>query len=148
MTAATTTLKPNAELLLQTLAVVERVAAAGYDEQERSWNQRLWRKRDEEGCGTSFCFAGWSCELDPDVEWVAAFDYDGRVRPVGRVDEGADELPETYAARRLGLTEGQAHQLFYGYNTLPQVQEFVLALTEGRMDADGVVHPGPVGGVA
>lgn len=85
----------NDQLFIDVLAQIER-------EPER-WDQSLWRFIDP-ACGTSFCMAGWTCELSG-VKWS---NYDGGVADHSKLNDGervwavASRALVGYSAGRLG----------------------------------------------
>lgn len=66
------------------------------------WNQQRWSQRTE--CGTTYCLAGWTVLLGFDADWSQHHDFDSYQ---------AEDLVYDMARDLLGLTEGQAYELFY-----------------------------------
>ncbi len=113
---------PNIELLDRVLAQIEE-----YPDQ---WNQDVWR------CGTTYCFAGWACQMTgaqwaqsasagcpPD--WVVADDQDDL--GTACIDDLGRKViePGRRARRLLGLTVGEGVRLFLDCDTLAEIRAVV-----------------------
>lgn len=110
--------QPNLELILDTLAAIERDPA--------SWRQGAWAVRTE--CGTAYCFAGHAVNLSGvELGWDRADRVYGPLTLES--DEFADVLEAAvfaadgrfvydHARHVLGLTSGQAGNLFCPINDL------------------------------
>lgn len=127
---------PNQHLILWVLDAI--------DANPDRWDQTVYRETNT-GCGTSFCFAGWACELsgglwigngyflvpdeydDPKQILWTVFRRDGvshRVRGIACSDR----------ARRLcGLTPAQQHSIFYNVYTDPKKLRALVQRTTGIM---------------
>ncbi len=89
-------------------------------------DQRYWAQ--QEGCNTSYCFAGWTVILEGGkaVEYVHKPDLS-----VAGVDGFCDSDGERiydvaeWAAFRLGLGFRTASDLFDGYNTFEDIERIV-----------------------
>lgn len=110
---------------------------------ESQWYQDTWRTThgdtSEGFCGTSFCIAGYVAETT-EGNWVGqserlyAKDYDHpecvKVNPARNTVHVSDR-----AQRLLGLTHGEAAQLFSAYNTIDDVRRAAkrIALRAGEV---------------
>lgn len=125
-----------------------------------TWDQEFFRMVDvativraDTGaplCPIAMCVAGWVVELDPDVGWAydamtlrtAGLTDDTTMPPV-RLDAdlttardlatGKQLRAAEYAARRLGLSEPQAHEMFHSANTLDELTEIIDRIERGRL---------------
>lgn len=132
----------NADLADEVIAVIEAMP-------ER-WDQETWATSEkcpdpekdilEEGwsCGTGMCFAGWSVAIGHELEWIES---NSPYSPgCFAIPAGEAEIPsfmpvrESYvkgmtiqqAARYLlGITEGEADDLFNGDNDLEDIKQRV-----------------------
>jgi hypothetical protein len=109
------------------------------------WKQRSWRhdgdfspervKDQESGenvlvtsCNTSFCFAGWACQLEG-AKWVTV----AHVLLEPGENDGTSDYPGAISAsqratRLLGLTRYEAEDLFAPGNSLGQVRDIVAGI--------------------
>lgn len=103
------------------------------------WDQTTWRRVPDifdwlekgSGCGTAFCFAGWTCELSGG-EWVGNSHFlvreEGDVAGSREAERAMDQLgvsARIRAGRLLGLTWYEAELLFAANNGLERVEEIV-----------------------
>lgn len=96
------------------------------------WDQSYWAKKT--GCGTSFCFAGWTvvlAGLGDEIQWYEDGKWyeDGNLKRAETLKDGST-ISDT-AAMILGLDFDAATRLFYGTNTLDQVRQKVNDLCAG-----------------
>lgn len=108
---------PNTELLQRTLAHIE-----AHPDQ---WDQTMWATKTE--CGTAYCFAGWTVAIArPDA--VPVFEDDCFSTCEVSVD-GARVYIDELAIKLLGLSAGDADELFHASNTIEELREMVADLT-------------------
>ncbi len=79
--------------------------------------RRAQRQVEQPFCGTTYCFAGWATTL-AGLEWINNFAV--------RDDAGRYVDPGEAAADLLGLSDGEAFNLFHGGNDLAAI-DHVLA---------------------
>ena len=77
------------------------------------WHQNNWRQQTP--CGTAHCFAGWIAEFDG-ADWLAV---PGGAWVAGAA--GGRVHVSTRAADVAGLTSSEASDLFYGCETLTDI---------------------------
>jgi hypothetical protein len=124
---------PNIELLQKTLAHIEA--------HPETWDQELWVN----DCGTTACFAGHAVQL-AGYELISYTDYlSSEIEFTDYVE--MDSLPEDITAQLnndyprvhvqdvarivLGLSPGQAANLFRTFNTMPDLRRLVAELCAG-----------------
>lgn len=102
----------NVELLQKTLDTIKA--------NPQHWNQKFWH------CSTSHCFAGFAeliannLPIEMSFEQLRAFKLNGKLEySTGR-----------YAEKLLGISDDDGDTLFYGYNTLEQLERMVAYLIE------------------
>lgn len=82
---------------------------------QREWNQLYWRVESGNDCGTTFCVAGYVCEVSG-VAWERERGGASIVTPSGSTVSVQDE-----ACRLLGLTLDEAIVLFAASNSADDV---------------------------
>lgn len=97
---------PNAALAY---AVLDHI-----DAHPEEWNQAVWFRRPQVGCGTTACFAGWTSLLSGDEpDWAHAYQR----QTDGVISDGRSLYIVGRAMGLLGIDDHQADALFYGANT-------------------------------
>lgn len=127
VTLVTKVTRVNVEPLARVLAHIEA--------HPETWHQAEWR------CGSSMCFAGWTCELSGG-RWVNgpnSWHSDLLFAEFAESVEGHAEFTaheghvvvtaHERAQRLLGLGEDQADALFSAYNTIDDLRAIVAQLT-------------------
>lgn len=95
------------------------------------WRQGWWGRRTQ--CGTAFCFGGhaavragaklqWRPSIDADMAAVEAIDF-------VTTPDGGTELIDEFAARVLGLDDGDADLLFAAFNDLDDIRQLITEFT-------------------
>lgn len=113
----------NVELLQKTLDAIKA--------NPQHWNQQFWH------CGTSHCFAGFAellannLSVETSEEQVRALKLNGELR----CSTGG------YAEELLGISDEDSDVLFYGYNTLEQLERMVAHLVEHGSLEDYIIRP-------
>lgn len=112
----------NVDLLRQVMAQIE-----AYPE---SWNQGNWfRKTPDTECGTTACFAGWTCQL---TGWEPLY---GEDMPVAGLvmRKGSTEVAHAHetAVAELGLTNVEASRLFFAPTDFATLQDLVEQIIDG-----------------
>jgi hypothetical protein len=106
----------NAPLMFKTLDYIH--------EHPEAWDQGEWAARSH--CGTTACFAGTAVIL-------AGYDFDFCYTDVDATDVLTNGLSIREVARiELGLSYPEANQLFYGGNTLHDIEDLVAQITTNR----------------
>lgn len=125
---------PNVGLLDRTLAVIREEAAKPDHGQ---WKQGEWR------CGSGMCFAGWAAQLGGGV-WLLEVlkDDDARSIDILLKAEPGEETRfdgtvhiQDRARRILGLTIGEAENLFNGTNDLADIEDAIAGIKVRAADA-------------
>lgn len=105
---------PNLPLLREILAYI--------DEHPEQHNQDWWAHA-EEGCGTTYCVAGWAVHLRGySIEWAPFGDGEYQADYCRDVN-GDRRLIGAAAMELLGLTDGEATQLFTGCDNRDEVRD-------------------------
>ena len=105
----------NAPLMFKTLDYIR--------DHPGQWNQGEWA--EQTACGTVACFAGTAVMLTGyDFDFTV---YEDEVRSTDKVTTG-DNIRDV-ATIELGLTAIQADFLFYGGNTLEDLEQYVGLIT-------------------
>ena len=120
-TEKTTTV--NVELLQKTLDAIKA--------NPQHWNQQSWH------CGTSHCFAGLAELIANDLPVETSFDEIERLKITRKL--GMSTPIE--AGRLLGISDEDGDVLFYGYNTLKQLERMVAHLIEYGSLEDYIIRP-------
>lgn len=113
---------PNIELLQLTLKTIK--------ENPQHWNQENWH------CGTSHCFAGFVELISNNIPIETDEDDLIKKHDLGETFEDLfDEKQfywntESYARQRLGITAHDADVLFFPFNTLKNLEEYVDTLIQ------------------
>jgi hypothetical protein len=96
------------------------------------WDQDFWRSTA--GCGTTYCFAGWTAVLTQ-AQWTArAYVRLPDAMPYG----GSEASVGAYAQWRLGLTAHEAHDLFYSETRdVDELAGIVKGIIDGRSPEAG-----------
>lgn len=102
----------NVELLQKTLDTIKA--------NPQHWNQRHWH------CGTSHCFAGFAELLANGLPVETSLDEIERLKITRKL--GMSTPIE--AERLLGITDEDGDVLFYGHNTLKELEHMVAYLIE------------------
>jgi hypothetical protein len=120
----------NAPLMLKTLDHIH--------EHPEEYDQGEWAART--ACGTTACFAGTAV-------MIAGYDFDFRVyEDVNATDKLTNgQFIREVARQELGLTMMQADALFYGGNTLKEVENLVSLIIDGVEVPRPVIHFEPNG---
>lgn len=93
-------------------------------------DQTMWFRKNT--CGTAACFAGHVALLSGYQPGSWQLGWDGTTISSCAVGEGGtDEVPDL-AQDLLCLTKDQANMLFYGENTVPELQVMVKDLVDGN----------------
>lgn len=102
----------NVELLQKTLDAIKA--------NPKHWNQKSWH------CGTSHCFAGFAELIANGLPVKTSFDEIKKLKTTRKL------AMSTFieAERLLGISDEDSDVLFYGYNTLPQLERMVAYLIE------------------
>lgn len=126
-------------------AVMNKIESEPYN-----WDQDVWRtdgkvETDSEGrtyqpvdCGTSFCFAGWACQLGPeptvwfDTMCLYANESDNFEMVRERKEGGQKTVgPEARAQRLLDLDADQADLLFASGAGMEELKYYVAQIKDG-----------------
>lgn len=95
-----------------------------------SWNQQQWNSGtpDENMCSTSFCVAGHAAVMSGAAlpkYWFDEWTVDPATGESFGVWNSDRVMVSQYAQAKLGLTDGERLDLFYGLNTLNEVQKIM-----------------------
>lgn len=102
------TLTPNLPLLRKALDWAELEAKK--PRRESQWNQAMWLS--ETDCGTAYCIAGYVAHITADIN---------RDDGIGMTTLSGVLIPR-HATRELGLTNGEAAQLFMASNSIADLR--------------------------
>ena len=113
----------NVELLQKTLDTIKA--------NPQHWSQNSWH------CGSSHCFAGFA-ELIANAVPIETHEDD--VLNMRRIKKLGVSTP-IEAERLLGISDEDGDVLFYGYNTLEQLERMVAHLIEHGSLEDYIIRP-------
>lgn len=106
---------PNIPLLRKAVEWAE-AEAAKEDQEQSEWDQLYWRDVGFRACGTTYCIAGYVCEVSGE-EWTS-----GVTTANGAVPRVAADL--------LGLGQDDAWALFDAENSIERVREVAERIAE------------------
>jgi hypothetical protein len=113
---------PDGPRLWKVLAHIRELEARQHEDRYQGdmWCQGVWR--NEMGCGTVACFAGWAVQMfAPDTAVLSgAYVY---------FPDGRKLVVREYAMELLGLTDNQSDWLFAGSNTLAEPKRLIGRIT-------------------
>jgi hypothetical protein len=80
------------------------------EDNPESWDQTAWAEQG--ACGTTFCVAGWACEL---TGYSPRFSDQARgaITSVAVNESGEEVNIESHARAALGLSHEEAYELFF-----------------------------------
>ena len=120
------------------LLVLKKWARGEWDKKEAGllseWRQAFWFTKT--ACGTACCLAGKQMIL----EGFEPVFYFSELGSFAMSPEGEVVAVEDAAQEMLGLTDNEADELFYGGNTLKDVEEIIDRLIDGTFDIDAIAE--------
>lgn len=119
----------NVPLMLKTLDHIH--------EHPEEYDQREWATRT--ACGTKACFAGTAVR-------IAGYDFEFSYEDHDDTDKLTNgQFVRDVARQELGLTGVESAALFYGGNTLKEVEDLVKLIIDGKSVHRPVIHFEPNG---
>lgn len=120
----------NVDLLRQVMAQIEA--------HPETWNQGNWFRRSD--CGTTACFAGWTCQL---TGWEPVYEDEdmpvtGHVERKGAIPALHPHVHEV-AVKELGITVAEASRLFFAPTDFATLQDLVEQIIDGVYRPQAVV---------
>lgn len=119
---------PTLNLPLLRKAVDWAEAETAKTEGFREWNQVAWMMNAE--CGTTYCIAGYVVVQSPLFEVTTVKDGQSGWAELRRTDTGRRVPWSTAAAELLGLTRGEADDLFEADNSIEDVRRIAEEIAE------------------
>lgn len=113
----------NVELLQKTLDTIKA--------NPQHWNQKVWH------CGTSHCFAGFAELIANNLSVETGYE---QIRAL-KLNSKLESHTGRYAEKLLGISDEDGDVLFYGYNTLSQLESMVAYLIEHGSLEDYIIRP-------